>query len=123
MQLFIMKKKIASELEDANNYYANVQLSCFFCRIFSYYTLLTLFLCPFTKQVIEEVRRVLMVDTVERQDFLRKCGSRLTEEIEFLVYYGIDSKGLNPPRSPHLSKFLSCAVSYLYVIQNTVLLY
>ena len=33
--------------------------------------------------------------------------ARSTGEIEFLICYGIDSKGINPPRSPHLSKCLS----------------
>ena len=59
------------------------------------------------KQIIEEARRVLMIDEGEPQDFLKNCVARLTEEIEFLVYYGINSKGMNPPRSPHLSKCLS----------------
>ena len=56
------------------------------------------------EQVIEEARRVLMIGEGECQDFMRDCVQRLTEEIEFLVYHGINSKGSNPPRSPKLSK-------------------
>ena len=63
-------------------------------------------LCHFFQQVIEEARRVLMISEGECQDFMRKCVLKLTEEIEFLIYYGINSKGINPPRSPQLSKFL-----------------
>lgn len=47
-----------------------------------------------------------MIEGADRKDFLRKCVDRLTYEVEFLVYYGIDSKEINPPRSPKLSKFL-----------------
>ena len=47
-----------------------------------------------------------MVEGSDRKDFLNKCVGRLTEEVEFLVYYGIDSKEIHPPRIPKLSKFL-----------------
>ena len=46
-----------------------------------------------------------MIGEGECQDFMRDCVKRLLEETEFLVYYGINSKGLNPPRSPQFSKF------------------
>ena len=59
----------------------------------------------FFKQVIEEARRVIQVDAGKPQDFMRNCVDKLTQEIEFMIYYGIDTKGISPPRSPHISKY------------------
>ena len=41
-----------------------------------------------------------MIDAGERQDFLRKCVARLTEEIEFRIYYVIISKDIAHPKKP-----------------------
>ena len=35
---------------------------------------------------------------------MKCCLKRLTEEVETIIYYGINSKGISPPKSPKLSK-------------------
>ena len=37
---------------------------------------------------------------------MAECVERLVDDFEYLILYGINAKGMNPPKSPKLSKFL-----------------
>ena len=58
------------------------------------------------------------VPSTERTRFANECVGRLTEELDFLVFYGI-SKGVNPPRSPKLCMYFknvcTCNILLLHI--------
>ena len=59
----------------------------------------------FFKQVIKDPRRVIQVNAGKPQDFMRHFVDKLTQEIESVIYYGIDAKRISPPSSPPISKY------------------
>ncbi|XP_028393181.1 uncharacterized protein LOC114522354 [Dendronephthya gigantea] len=57
-------------------------------------------------EIIEEARRVLGVESSgDREEFKNQCIGLLADEIEPIIYYGIN-KGISPPKSPKASKFI-----------------
>ena len=58
------------------------------------------------QQIIEEARRMIgIVADNDRCKFKDDCLKRLIEEVQAIIYHGIDSKGISPPKSPKLSKY------------------
>ena len=64
-------------------------------------------------EVIEEARRVIRADAGKPQDFMRNCVDKLPQEIDFMIYYGIDAKGITPPRSPHINAKIMYTINLL----------
>ncbi|XP_028416858.1 uncharacterized protein LOC114541069 [Dendronephthya gigantea] len=63
-------------------------------------------------EIIEEARRVLGVESSgDREEFKNQCIGLLADEIEPIIYYGIN-KGISPPKSPKTNSKI------LHVLQN-----
>lgn len=50
---------------------------------------------------------MMMLEGGNRENFKDACVERLMEEVDSLIYYGMNSKGLSSPSSPKQSKFSS----------------
>ena len=50
---------------------------------------------------------MMMLKDGNRDNFKDACVERLMEEVDSLIYFGMNSKGLSSPRSPKQSKFSS----------------
>ena len=57
-------------------------------------------------QVIEEVRRILKIEAVERDSFMEKCLTRLRNHVDHIIYFGMANKGLKPPKGSHWGMYV-----------------
>ena len=54
----------------------------------------------FSLQIIEEARRILLIQSSGRLEFMKKCVERLEAEFEMLIYFGVEEKRIEHSCKP-----------------------
>lgn len=56
------------------------------------------------------------METTQRDQFMGDCVKRLSEEVDYLIYFAINTKGINPQSGPKFSKYVQSI--YVHLIVN-----